>query len=243
MDLIVYRLIQERRTNKKDFGDLLSMLLLAEDADNPGQHLSDVEVRDEAMTLIFSGHETTSNALSWTWWLLAQNPEAEALLHDELATVLGNRLPTFADLPRLVYTDCLLRESMRLYPPVWAARRVAIVDHEIGGYQIDRNTQVLISQWVTHRDSRLFSEPDRFRPERWSPAFRESLPKFAYFPFGGGPRLCIGEGFAWMEVSLLIATLAQRWRFRLTSETNAVPQPGITLRPRGQLKLRLERRK
>lgn len=242
LDSIVFELIRARRASGKDHGDLLSMLLMAEDADMLGGHFSDTEVRDQAMTLFLAGHETAAHALAWTWWLLAQNPDSEASLHRELAVVLGGRTPTLSDLPQLRYTESVVRESMRLYPPAWAAGRMTITTHELGSYRINPGTLVLVSQWVTHRDARYFPRPELFLPERWTPEFRESLPKYAYFPFGGGPRTCIGENFAWMELILIVAELAQRWKFRVVPQTRAVPQPRITLRPYGKLLLRFEQR-
>jgi cytochrome P450 len=242
LDEAIYRPIRERRRSGGDKGDLLSMLLLAEDADHPGERLSELEVRDQAMTIFFAGHETSAHALAWSWWLLASYPEVEEKMHAELRTVLSGRLPTIADVAQLPYLDCVLRESMRLYPPAWAIGRIAKVDHRLGDYHIPAGSTIIISQWVTHRDERHFPEAEKFCPERWTPAFRETLPRYAYFPFGGGPRTCIGEGFAWLELALVIGALAQRWRFRLTPETRALPQPRITLRPDQGILLKLERR-
>lgn len=241
LNAIILRIIRERRADPRDTGDLLSMLMLAEDADHPGEHLSDQEVRDQAMTIFLAGHETVAHALAWTWWLLAQHPEVEARLHAELRTVLGGRPPTVEDVPKLAWLDQVIRESMRLYPPAWCVGRMTIADHELAGCRIERGTVVLFSQWITHRDGRFFADPAAFRPERWTPEFRESLPKYVYLPFGAGPRTCIGEGFAWMELALVMANLAREWRFSLLPETRAEPQPRITLRPKGELLLRLHR--
>jgi cytochrome P450 len=222
-------------------GDLLSMLLAARDEDG-GAQMSDEQVRDEAMTLFLAGHETTANALTWTWHLLSQNPAAEARLQAEVDQALGGRLPGVADLPRLPYTRQVLTESMRLYPPAWVITRLSTEPFEVGGYRLPAGAAVLASQWVVHHQARYFPEPFAFRPERWTPAFEAQLPKFAYFPFGGGPRLCIGEPFAWMEGVLLIATLAQQWQMRAGPNQRIALQPVITLRPRYGVEMRLERR-
>ncbi|MDB6093886.1 MAG: cytochrome [Verrucomicrobia bacterium] len=243
LDAIVYALIRERRSRLEDTGDLLSMLLLAEDAEHPGQHLSDEEVRDQVMTLFFAGHETTSNALTWTCWLLARHPAIEAALHAELAQVLGDRAPTFADVPNLVLTEQVIRESMRLYPPVWAMARRTLVELDFAGQKIPCPSLLVACPWITHRDARWFPDPDQFQPTRWTREFRTALPRFAYFPFGGGARSCIGENFAWMEFILIIARFAQQWRFGTTADSHLVkPQGRITLHPDRPVQLRLQRR-
>lgn len=242
LDITIYRIIEERRQSKEDRGDLLSMLLSARDEEGDGGGMSDLQVRDEVMTLFLAGHETTANALTWTWYLLSEHKEVEARLHAELGAVLEGRSPTFEDVPRLRYTEMVLAEAMRLYPPAWAIGRLALKDYEVGGYTVPAKSLVLLSQYVTQRDERFFSEPARFEPERWTPEAKESRPQFSYFPFGGGPRRCIGEGFAWMEGILLIAALAQHWRMRLVPnhrvETNAV----ITLRPKYGMRMRMEKK-
>src|ERR1051325_2179248 len=215
LDATIYRIIGERRSSGRDEGDLLSMLLLAQDEDTGGR-MTDQQVRDEALTLFLAGHETTANALTWTWYLLSQNPECEAKLHQELAEVLDGRLPAFADVPQLHYAEMIFAEAMRLYPPAWAVGRRALADYPIGDYTIPAGAVILMSPYVTHRDSRWFPDPHRFDPERWSPEETAQRPKFSYFPFGGGARVCIGERFAWMEGVLLLSTIAQRWRFHLT---------------------------
>jgi cytochrome P450 len=241
LDTTIYRIIEERRQSKEDRGDLLSMLLSARDEEGDGGGMSDLQVRDEVMTLFLAGHETTSNALTWTWYLLSEHTEVEAKLHAELDAVLDGRPPTFEDVARLRYTEMVLAESMRLYPPAWAIGRLALKDYEVGGYTIPAKSLVLLSQYVTQRDERFFPEPARFDPERWTPEAKEARPQFSYFPFGGGPRRCIGEGFAWMEGILLIAALAQHWRMRLVPnhrvETNAV----ITLRPKYGMRMTVEK--
>src|SRR4051794_38889326 len=211
LDKIIYHLIDERRHSDDDRGDLLSMLLLTQDDEGDGGRMTDAQLRDELLTIFLAGHETTANAMTWTWYLLSQNEAAEAKLHTELDDVLAGLLPQVADLPRLTYTEMVLAESMRLYPPAWALGRMSIADCEIAGYHVPRKALVLMSQYVMHRDGRYFDQPDRFDPDRWTVEAREQRPQFSYFPFGGGNRRCIGEGFARMEGILLLATLAQRW--------------------------------
>jgi cytochrome P450 len=236
LDATIYGLIKAQRIAGEDRGDLLSMLLMAQD-DEGGGGMSDRQVRDEAMTLFLAGHETTSNALTWTWYLLSQNPEVETRLHAELDQVLGSRRAGGEDMPRLVYTWQVLAESMRLYPPAWVIGRRAIEDYEVAGYRIPKDSIVLASQWVTHRDARFFPEPDRFDPERWTDVARAARPRFAYFPFGGGSRICIGEQFAWLEGVLVLATLARCWCPRLSQGQTVALQPTITLRPRGGMNM------
>jgi cytochrome P450 len=242
LDAIIFRLIEERRRSGEDHGDLLSMLLLAQDEEERSGGMTDEQVRDEAMTIFLAGHETTANALVWTWYLLSQNPEVEARLHEELDTVLAGRLPEFSDVAQLRYTEMVLAESMRLYPPAWAIGRLTLDDYEVGGYRLPTGSLVLLSQYVMHRDARYFNEPERFDPLRWLPEAKEARPQYSYFPFGGGPRRCIGEGFAWMEGILLIAALAQRWRLRLVPDHPVKTQPVITLRPRHGMLMTLEKR-
>ncbi|MGA2428650.1 MAG: cytochrome P450 [Candidatus Acidiferrum sp.] len=240
LDKIIFRFIEERRTSGKDAGDLLSMLLAARDED--GSRMTDRQLRDEAITIFLAGHETTANALSWTWMLLSQNPAVEAKLHAELDAVLAGRTPSLDDLPNLRYTGHVITESMRLYPPAWGMARVAIEDVEIGGYPIPKGCGISLAQWVVHRDARWFDAPEEFRPERWEGDLMKRLPRFAYFPFGGGPRQCIGNNFAVMEATLLLATIAQKFRIRLVPGHPVVPMPSITLRPRHGVRGKLEAR-
>jgi len=240
LNKIIYRIIAERRASGRDTGDLLSMLLAAQDED--GSQMTDQQLRDEVITLFLAGHETTAIALSWTWWLLAQHPHAEAKLQTELGAVLGGRAPSVEDLPRLSYLDRVLTESMRLYPPAWGMARLAMDDVEIGGYHIPKGAGVSLAQWVVHRDPRWYDEPEEFRPERWENDLVKHLPRFAYFPFGGGPRMCIGNNFALMEAALLLATIAQRFRLRIVPGRPVVPLPSITLRPRYGIRMALEAR-
>ncbi len=241
LDTIIYGMINERRVSGEDRGDLLSMLLQAQDEEEYGKGMSDMQARDEAMTLFLAGHETTANALTWTWYLLSQHPEVGNRLREEIDAVLGKRLPAVDDLNHLSYSRMVLSESMRLYPPVWAVARRAIKDYEIDGYVIPANSFIFMSQYVTHRDARYFPDPLLFDPERWTPEKLASRPQFAYFPFGGGPRRCIGESFAWMEGILIIATLAQKWSMRLDAGQRVELKPLITLRPKYGMKMQLEK--
>jgi cytochrome P450 len=234
LDAIVYRIINERRAGGEDKGDLLSMLLQAQDDEGA---MSDKQLRDEAMTLFLAGHETTALALTWTFYLLAQNPDAERKLRAELAAVLAGRPPTVADLPRLRFAEHVVTESMRLYPPAYAFGREALSDCEIGGYPVRKGTTLFLSQWVMHRDPRYYDEPERFLPERWAGGLLQRLPRFAYFPFSGGPRQCIGDRFATMEAVLVVATVAQRYRFELVPGHPVVPKPSMTLRPQHGIKV------
>ena len=242
LDKVVLSIIRERRASKTSGNDLLQRLLDARD--EHGERMSDDQLREEVMTLFLAGHETTANALTWTWYLLAQNPETAAGLAAEIDAVLGGRAPTLADLPRLPYTEMVVKESMRLYPPAWGIGRRALQEFELGGYRIPAGTNVFIMQWLTHRDARFFPDPERFVPERWreDPVRKGKIPRFAYFPFAGGPRVCIGAGFAMMEATLLLATIAQRYRFSLAPDAVVTPLFSVTLRPKYGLPMRLHRR-
>ncbi len=240
IESILYRIISERRSSGRDTGDLLSMLLHAQDED--GSRMTDRQLRDETITLFLAGHETTASTLSWAWWLLAQNPAAEAKLHAELDTVLGGRSPSLDDLSKLPYAGNVITEALRLYPPAWGLARVAIEDHEIAGYPVKKGMGIAMAQWVVHRDARWYDVPEEFRPERWEGDFLKRLPRFAYFPFGGGPRQCIGNAFALMEATLILATIAQKYRLRLVPGHPVVPLASITLRPRYGVRVFLESR-
>jgi cytochrome P450 len=235
-------MIRERRASGEDRGDLLSMLLLAQDEEDNGGGMSDRQVRDEAMTLFLAGHETTANALTWTWYLVSQHPEVEEKLHAEIDAVLADRLPTADDVAQLRYTRMVLSEAIRLYPPAWAMGRRVLGDYEVPPYRIPANSLIFLSPYVMHHDPRYFPNPDAFDPQRWTAEAQVERPKFSYFPFGGGPRQCIGEGFAWMEGVLLIATLAQRWRLRLVPGHPVALQPLVTLRPKYGMRMVAERR-
>jgi len=241
LDRIVYGIIASRRASGEDRGDLLSILLRAQDADD-GSRMTDRQARDEAMTLFLAGHETTAVALSWTWHLLAQHPDVEARLAAELESVLGGRLPTVADLPRLRYAEMVVTESMRLNPPVYVMTRRVAERCEVGGHWIEPETTLVMSQWVVQHDARWFEEPEAFRPERWENDLAKRLPRYAYFPFGGGPRLCIGNTFAMMEATLLLATIAQRFRFTLAAGEAVTRMLSVTLRPANGIRMVLSRR-
>lgn len=240
IESILYRIISERRASWRDTGDLLSMLLHVQDED--GSRMTDKQLRDETITLFLAGHETTASSLSWTWWLLARNPTVEAKLHAEVDEVLGGRAPSLEDLARLPYTGNVVTESLRLYPPAWGLARVAVENHEIAGYPVKKGMGVAMAQWVVHRDTRWFDAPEEFRPERWEGDFLKRIPRFAYFPFGGGPRQCIGNSFALMETTLILATVAQKYRLRLVPDHPVVPLASITLRPRYGVRVVLELR-
>lgn len=242
LNSVIYGIIEERRRSGEDKGDLLSMLLNAHDEDD-GTAMTDEQIRDEAMTLFLAGHETTANALTWTWFLLSQNPEKEATLHAELDEVLGERRPTFDDIPSLRYAEAVLAESMRLFPPAWAIGRLSLEEHRYGGYRLPAGSLVLLSPYVTHRDPRFWREPAEFRPERWfESGVKEASQKYIYFPFGGGVRRCIGEGFAWTEGILLLATLARRWKPRLKPDQRIGLSAMITLRPKYGMRMSLRGR-
>ena len=242
LDRVIYEMIEQRRAGGEDCGDLLSMLIRATDFEGDGTGMSDKQLRDECLTLFLAGHETTANALTWTWYLLSQNPAAEKRFHAELDRVLGGRLPTGSDYPRLPYTEMVLSESMRLYPPAWSIARMSTEPYRIGPYVLPPKTLFIMVQYLMNRDERWFPEPERFLPERWTAEEKGARPKFVYFPFGGGPRACIGEGFAWMEGVLLLATLGQQWRMRLDPGQRVAIQPQITLRPKHGMRMKLERR-
>ncbi len=231
LDDVVYGIIAARRKSGEDRGDLLSMLLGAQDIEGASGGMSDRQLRDEVITLFLAGHETTANALAWTWVLLARHSDAERHLHAEVDMVLGDRTPSAADVSHLPYTRAVVAESMRLFPPAWTMGRRAVVDYHWAGHDVPAGSLVLMSQWVVHRDPRFWPEPSRFDPTRWlsEPPPR---PRFAYFPFGGGNRVCVGESFAWTEAILVLATIAQRWRLTLDASHPIEPQPLITLRTR-----------
>lgn len=241
MDKTIYAIIDQRQTSSEDPGDLLSMLMQARDEDD-GSQMSDKQLRDEVATLILAGHETTANALSWTWMLLSQHPQVQTRLVEELQQVLGGRSPSVEDLPRLRYTDMVIKEAMRLYPPVAIFGREATQEYHLGDCQIPHGCRILISQWVMHRNLRYFDDPEVFQPERWAGDLEKQLPRGVYFPFGDGPRICIGKGFALMEAVLLLATIAQKYQLTLIPDFPIVPEPSITLRPEHGIKVALNQR-
>jgi cytochrome P450 len=241
LDEIVYSIIGNRQTAANDGShDLLGAMLEARYDD--GSAMSVQQLRDEVMTLLLAGHETTAVSLSWTWLLLSQNPEVEQQLWSELDQVLAGRAPAVQDIPHLSCTERVVKEAMRLYPPAWAIVRTAQQACDIGEYTIPAGSSVVMSQWVMHRDPRFYDEPERFRPDRWLEERYKSAPRFSYFPFGGGPRICIGASFAMTEAVLVLATIAQKWQLRLASAAPPAPVPGITLRPRNGLTMRVSRR-
>ncbi len=245
LDETVYGLIEQRRRSGLEGNDLLSLLLNVrdEEADNPDDAvMTDLQVRDEVITLFAAGHETTAVALTWTWYLLATHPDVQARFHAELDEALGGRPPTLDDLSKLTFTGRVLTESMRLYPPIWSTGRMTFEPITLGGYQIPAGAALIAPQLIIHRDPRWFDDPLEFRPDRWTEEFKEKLPRFAYYPFGGGPRLCIGEGFAWMEAMLVLATMGQRWSMRSDPSHKIVLHPLVSLRPKGGMPMFLERR-
>jgi cytochrome P450 len=242
MNELLYGMIRDRRASGTDHGDLLSMLLLSQDQDGDGAGLTDSQVRDEVITLLAAGHETTAVALTWTWFLLAGHPAVAKRLQVEVDTVLGGRSPTVADLDRLVYTRQVFAEGMRLYPPAWVIERRAVRDVSIGGYRVAAGSLVVMSQLLVHRDPRWYRHPGEFHPARWAHGAESERPKFAYFPFGAGTRVCIGESFAWMEGTLVLAAMAQRWTMRHDPTHTVDRQPVITLRPKYGMRMILRAR-
>ena len=260
LNTLVYELITDRRSKEIEYGDLLTRLLRAQDTEidhnsnsanteNFAGRMSDKQVRDEVMTIFIAGHETTANALTWTFYLLSENQDVERQLHEELDTILANRnndgartrrIVSTDDIPKLQYTEKVFRESMRLYPPVWTIGRYVENDYSVGEYHIPSGSSILMSQFVMHHDPRYFEEPNRFNPDRWTEEFKTHLPRFSYFPFGGGIRGCIGESFAWMEGILVIATLARKWEMRKVPTQRVKLDPAITLRPKYGMKMKLK---
>jgi cytochrome P450 len=241
LDEVVQKIVSERRQHNEDRGDLLSMLMLARDEET-GEMMDDKQLRDEVMTLLLAGHETTSNTLTWTWYLLSQHPEVEAKFHAELAAVLGGRVPMMEDLPKLTYTRMILDESLRLYPPVYALARGGIEADQVGGYDLPRRSIITMSPYLTHRHPEFWPEPEKFDPERFSPEEEAKRPRYAYVPFGGGPRQCIGNSFALTEAQLVLATVGQQYRLRLAPDYQMELEPLITLKPKGGLPMMLEKR-
>jgi cytochrome P450 len=267
LDSLVYGLISDRRQQEESgsemrYDDLLSRLMQAQES-NTANHvsnngisststsptstsdgkMSDKQVRDEVMTIFIAGHETTSNALTWTFYMLSQYPNVERKLHDEIELVLGNRIPTADDIPKLQYTEMVLRESMRIYPPVWTMGRRIENDYSVGEYTIPAGSSILMCQYVMHHDPRYYEKPEEFNPDRWTDDFKTRLPRFSYFPFGGGIRGCIGESFAWMEGVLIIATIAQEWSMHLVPSQRIKLDPAITLRSKYGMKMKLSQRR
>lgn len=232
LDAVVYRMIAERRAVSEDRGDLLSMLLASRDEEGRQEGMSDVQLRDEIITIFLAGYETVANALTWTWYLLSENPSTAQRMQSEIAAVLRGQPATIEAMPQLRYTEMVFAESMRLYPPAWAMGRQATTTVEMGPYRFPAGTYFFFSQYVLQRSEEFYPDPLRFDPERFTPEQKATRPRFAYFPFGGGPRQCIGESFAWIEGVLVLATLAQRWNFRMVPGQQVDVQPKITLRPK-----------
>ena len=239
-DKLVYEVINERRQNPGKYQDLLTMLMEAEDADT-GEKMSDLQLRDEVSTLIGAGHETTTQALGWTFYLLGKHPKIEEKLRLEIEKTLGERAPAFDDLPNLEYTSMCFKEAMRIYPPVWMLNRTAVEEDEIGGYYVPPKTDILLSPYLTHRHPDFWENAEEFVPERFSEENAEKRPKFAYFPFGGGPRICLGNSFAMMEAQLIIAMILQKFKVKLLPEHKVEPQVSLTLRPKNGIMVSLER--
>jgi cytochrome P450 len=244
LDAVIASMIASRRALSRSQlehrGDLLSMLMAARDEEASGKRMSDTQVRDELLTIFLAGYETVANALTWTWYLLSQNPAASAKMYAEVDAVLGTSTATVDDFPRLKYTEQVFAESMRLYPPAWAMGRQSTVPIELGPYRFPPDTHFFFSQYIMHRSPEYWPDPLTFRPERHTPEARATRPRFVYFPFGGGRRQCIGEGFAWMEGVLSLATIAQRWRLTFLPDYPVIPQAKITLRPKHPLMMRPE---
>jgi cytochrome P450 len=240
LDSLVYRIIEEKRTLHGEGNDLLSLLMDAMDED--GAQMTPQQLRDETMTLFLAGHETTALLLGWTWYLLGENPAAETRLHEELHGVLGGRAPQVSDLMKLPYLQAILSETLRLYPPAYITARTSTEPFSVGGYDFGEDTTVLISQWVTQRDARFFEAPEEFRPERWLNGLAGKISSGAYFPFGDGPRRCIGQGFATLEAALVVATTAQQFQFRLAAGQRVDPEPLVTLRFRHGLRMTIQSR-
>jgi cytochrome P450 len=241
-DTILYRMIHQRRTDTSQINDLLCVLLWVRDEDGCTA-LTDEEVRDEALSMLIAGHETTAHALTWTWYLLSQHPEVEQKLHSELDAVISGGLPRTGDLESLSYTRMVFSEAMRLYPPLWIIARRNPKAWSLGNYTIPPGSFIYMSQYLMHRDARFFCDPDRFDPERWRPEMAARRPKYSYFPFGGGPRQCIGEGFAWTVGLLVLSAIAQRWRLVLSFVQRIGLEPLLTLRPKYGMRMILEKRK
>jgi len=241
MNTAVYAIIRQRRSShKQNSGDLLSILMNARDED--GSALTDDQLRDEVMTFLLAGHETTALALSWAFYLLSQNADAEARLHEELDRVLAGRLPEVSSLPSQPFVDSVIKETLRLYPPAWSVARSVINEFELEGYRIPAGANVVMSQWIMHRDRRYFSDPEKFDPDRWRTPSCQNLPRFAYFPFGGGPRQCIGASFATTEATLILATIGRKYRLISIDKAPVSPVPSMTLRPKSPIPMRITAR-
>jgi cytochrome P450 len=241
LETVVYQIIAERRQTRRDESDLLSMFLAARD-DETGTGMTDRQLRDEVLTMLLAGHETTSLALSWTYYLLSRHPDVERSIADEVDRVIGDERPSFAHIDRLTSTRRTIEESLRLYPPAWGFSRRALGDDEVGGYRIPKGSLVFLIPFVVHRRPKLWPNPDRFDPDRFAPEHESTRPRFAYIPFGGGPRGCIGNQFAMVEAQLIVAAIAQRYRIELVPGQDIRPEPLITLRPAPGIRAILKKR-
>jgi cytochrome P450 len=241
LDGMLRVLIQTRRASRESRDDLLSVLLAAVDEES-GFRMTDQQLRVEMMTLFLAGHETTATALTWTWYLLSRHPEVEAKLQEELRSVLDGRVPTLADLPKLPYTEMVVRESIRVYPPAPLFGREPIEDVTIGGYDVPRGSLIIVNTYALQRDERFFPDPERYDPDRFTPGWEERIPRYAYLPFGGGPRICIGNAFAMMEMRLILATVAQRYRLSLEPNEEIRPVQLVALKPSAPVRMRLAAR-
>jgi len=240
LDEMVYRILAERRKSGQDVDDLLGMLLAARDEET-GEGMTDLEIRDEVMVTLFGGYEATADSLTWTWHLLDEHPAVDETLHEELVTVLGGRNPTFDELTRLTYTSQVAQESMRLYPPFWFLNRTSRGEDEIGGYPIPAGAQILLCPYATHRHPEIWTIPEAFHPERFEPDAIAARPRHSYIPFGTGPRMCIGRHLAMMEMQLILAMVAQRYRPHLAPGHFVDPKVGTSLRAKGGMWMILER--
>lgn len=240
LNQVVLPMIEARRISGEDRGDLLSMLLTAED--ESGQGMSDEQIRNEALTLVLAGHETTANSLTWTLYLLSQNPDIAERLQEEIDAVIGNRLPTLADLKNLTYTEQVIKEGMRIYPAVWSVARQTKEATQLGDYAIGKYATAVIPIWAVHHDERWYPNPWSFEPERWADERADAVPRYAYLPFGGGPRICIGNSFAMMEAQLILVSILQQFKLTHAEGHKVVPEPLVTLRPKYGMKMRLEKR-
>jgi cytochrome P450 len=239
LNRLIGGLIAERRASGEDRGDLLSMLLLARDED--GSQMTDAQLKDETMTIFLAGHETSANSISWAWYLLAQHPDIAAKLYTELDRVLGGRPPTIHDLPQLPYTDMVIKEVLRLYPPLWNLARDVLEDVQLGEYTIPKGSALIISPYIVQHDPQHWEDPERFAPERFKDNYDKQVQRGAYFPFSYGPRVCVGQGFAMTELQLMLATIAQRYRLTLDVDQVEI-EPFISLRPKGGLPMTLHAR-
>ena len=242
LDETIYELIEERRNALDNYDDLLSLLLSVRSEDPGDNGMSNQQIRDEAITLFIAGQETTANSISWALYLISKHPDVENKLVEEVNSISDSRALNAEDYANLKFTKMVFTEAMRLYPPAWTVVRRAIEDYNLKDYIVPSGADIFMSQYVVHRDSRYYSDPYEFKPARWKDDFIKTIPKFAYFPFGGGSRLCIGEGFAWMEGVLVLANLLSKWKFRLSHKQIVKPDPLITLRPKNGIEMWVEKR-